>query len=105
MADQYRVTLAKCATYTEMGSGKTWRKNQSQTMTEAQAERYKANPKFLVQKVEPPKKAKAKPAPKAPEGGEGEGDGGEGGGEGDGGEKKPAKKTPTKKAASKSKAS
>ena len=89
MAKQYEVTLAQCATFTDMLTGKTWRKNQKETMGEAAASRFLSNPKFLVKELEPKVKTKPAPAPKEPEGGEPEG------GEDGGGEEEP--KAPAKK--------
>lgn len=87
MADTFKVTLSGSATYTDMSSGKTWRKYQSEMMEESAAARYKTNPAFTVAKVEQPApKAKAKPAVE-------DGGGDEGGAED---KKTTTKKTPQK---------
>lgn len=67
MAKRFEVTLAKAATYTDMSTGKVWRKNQRSVMGEAEAARYQSNPRFLVKEMdlEAAVKAKAKVAAKA----------------------------------------
>jgi len=60
---KFEVTLAKAATYTDMGTGVAWKRGQAKILNEAEAARYKTNPKFLVKEIEAAKaKPKAKPA-------------------------------------------
>lgn len=70
MAKQYEVTLTKASTYVDMGTGKTWKKNQSASMSEAAAAPFKTNPRFTVRETEAkaaPKKAAAPVAKPAAE--------------------------------------
>lgn len=63
MAKRFEVTLAKCATYFDMESGKSWRRHQTATVDQSIGLRLQSNPNFLVKEVEPAQVAAPAPAP------------------------------------------